>query len=113
MYYLFVVVLDGCMYSMNCVKLLDSNNIKYKKLLVLQNEKEMYKTPEINTFPQIYLKKKPADDSLLFGGYTDIKEFTDIFKNKKYNEKNIINFLSKKPLWNKKSLLRLIEIINI
>jgi len=36
MYYLFIVILEGCPYSMSVIKLLDSFKIKYKYL----NEKE-------------------------------------------------------------------------
>lgn len=113
MYYLFVVVLEGCPFSMNAVKLLKKYNINFKHLKVTSNDKDKYKTSEIQTFPQIYLKKKRTEDSLLLGGYTDLKKFFDIFINKKYDEKKVIEFQKKYLLWNKHSVLRLIELINI
>ena len=113
MYYLFIVVLDGCGYSQAAIELLNNYNIKYKSLKINQEEKSKYITSEINTFPQVYLKKNKTNDSLLLGGYTNLNEFCELFKNKKYDEKNIINFNKKYPFWNKKSILRLIEIINL
>jgi hypothetical protein len=51
-------------------------------------------------------------ENLLLGGYSNLKEFTDIFINQEYNEENILKFHNKYKLWNKKSILRLLEIIN-
>ena len=112
MYYLFVVTLENCPYSTAALDLLNSFKIKYKHLKVNGNEKEKFKTVEINTFPQIYLKKNITNDSLLLGGYNNLKEFVDIFINKKYNEPKIVEFQKKHQLWHKKPILRLIEIIN-
>jgi glutaredoxin len=112
MYYLFVVTLEDCPYSMAAIDLLNSFKIKYKHLKVNKNEKEKFKTVEINTFPQIYLKKNKTNDSLLLGGYNNLKEFVDTFINQKYDEKKILEFQNKYQLWHKKPILRLIEIIN-
>jgi glutaredoxin len=112
MYYLFVVTLEDCPYSMAAIDLLNSFKIKYKHLKVNRNEKEKFKTVEINTFPQIYLKKNKTNDSLLLGGYSNLKEFVDTFINQKYDEKKILQFQNKYLLWHKKPILRLIEIIN-
>jgi len=111
MYYLFIVVLENCPYSISAIELLNSFKIKYKILNVKRTDKEKYKTNEIDTYPQIYLKKTPSNDSLLLGGYSNLKEFIDTFINKEYNEKNITIF-NKKYLWNKKAILRLIEILH-
>jgi len=111
MYYLFIVVLEGCGYSQGAIELLNNYKIKYKTIKINQEEKNKYITPEINTFPQVYLKKNKTKDSLLLGGYTDLKYFCDMFRHTPYNEKNIINFNKKYSFWNKKSILRLIEII--
>jgi len=111
MYYLFIVVLENCPYSIATVELLNSFKIKYKILNVERNDKEKYKTNEIDTYPQIYLKKTPSYDSLLLGGYSNLKEFIDTFINQEYNEKNI-NVFNKKYSWNKKAILRLIEILH-
>jgi glutaredoxin len=110
MYYLYIITLEDCSYSVAAIDLLNSLNIKYKRLKVNEINKEKYKTEEINTFPQIYLKKK--NDTLLLGGYNNLKEFIDIFINQKYNKKKILKFHNKYKLWNKKSILRLLEIIN-
>jgi len=112
MYYIFIVLLEGCPYCEATKDLLNNYNIKYKSIKINQNEKDKYVTSEINTFPQVYLKKTKTNDTLLLGGYTDLKSFCDIFINKKYNEKNIEDFNKKYSLWNKRSILRLIEIIN-
>ena len=113
MYYLFVVTLEDCPYSMAALDLLNSFKIKYKHLKVNRNEKEKFKTVEINTFPQIYLKKTKTNDSLLLGGYSNLKEFVDTFINQKYDEKKILQFQNKYQLWHKKPILRLIELFNL
>jgi glutaredoxin len=109
MYYLYIITLESCPYSIAALELLDSLNIKYKQLKVTDLNKKKYKTEEINTFPQIYLVKN--NKKLLLGGYSDLKKFIDIFKNKKYNKQNILNFENEYKLWNRKSILRLLEII--
>ena len=113
MYYLFIVVLEHCPYSINAVQLLDKHKIKYKKLTINSDDKEKYKTSEIQTFPQIYLKKTPSNDSLLLGGFDDLKLFMNMFVGKEYSEINIKEFQSKYTFWSKKPILKLIEIINI
>jgi len=112
MYYLFIVVLENCGYSKAAIELLDNYKIKYKSIIIKQEEKSKYITNEINTFPQVYLKKNKTNDSLLLGGYSNLNEFVQLFKNHKYDEKKINDFIKKYPFWNKKSILRLIEIIN-
>ena len=109
MYYLYIITLENCPYSIAALKLLDSLNIKYKHLIVNQTNKEKYKTEEINTFPQIYLVKD--DTKLLLGGYSDLKEFIDKFINQIYNKETFLKFQNKYKLWKKKSILRLLEII--
>jgi glutaredoxin-related protein len=116
MYYLYIITLEDCPYSIAAIDLLNSLKIKYKRLKVNQKNKEKYKTKEIDTFPQIYIvkdkKKLLLGENLLLGGYSNLKEFTDIFINQEYNEENILKFHNKYKLWNKKSILRLLEIIN-
>ena len=109
MYYLYIITLEDCPYSIAALKLLDSLNIKYKHLIVNRINKEKYKTEEINTFPQIYLVKD--DKKLLLGGYSDLKEFIDKFINQIYNKETFLKFQQKYKLWNKKLILRLLEII--
>ena len=110
MYNVYIITLEDCPYSIAAIDLLNSLNIKYKHLKVNRINKEKYKTKEINTFPQIYLKKK--NNALLLGGYSNLKEFIDIFINQEYNEEIILKYHNKYKLWNKKSILRLLEIIN-
>ena len=112
MYYLFVVVLESCPYSESAIELLESHKIKFKSLKVSRSEKNKYVTNEISTFPQVYLKKSNNNDSLLLGGYTDLKKFFDTFINVNYNVKNVDKFNKEYPLWNKHSILRFIELIN-
>lgn len=109
MYYLYIITLEDCPYSIAALKLLDSLNIEYKHLIVNRINKEKYKTEEINTFPQIYLVKD--DKKLLLGGYSDLKEFIDKFINQIYNKETFLKFQQKYKLWNKKLILRLLEII--
>ena len=109
MYYLYIITLKECLYSAYAIELLDSLNIKYKQLKVTNLNKKKYKTKEINTFPQIYLVKDGT--KLLLGGYSDLNEFINLFIKQKYNNKTILKFQEKYKLWNKKLILRLLEII--
>jgi len=109
MYYLYIITLEDCPFSIAALELLDSLNIKYKHLIVSQTNKEKYKTKEIDTFPQIYFVK--YDKKLLLGGYSDLNKFINLFIKQKYNNKTILKFQQKYKLWNKKLILRLLEII--
>jgi hypothetical protein len=111
MYTLFCVVLKDCSYSNSAIQLLNSYNVKYKKILITRDDAEKYKMPEINTFPKIYLKKK--SQTLLLGGFTELKEFLDTFINQKYDENKVNTYKNKYAIWNKHSILRLIELINL
>ena len=111
-YYLKVILLKECPYSIAADKLLDSNNIHPKKIWVDYNDKEKFITNEYQMFPQIYLRKHGYPNNLLLGGYTDLKEFIETFKNTKLNDTDINNFLNKKKNWSKKSTLRFIQFIN-
>jgi len=113
MYFIYAIILENCPYSEAALELLTKENINFKSLKITFLEKEKYKTDSISTFPQIYLKKSRNNDTLLLGGYTDLKNFMDTFINKKYDEKNVEEFQKKYNLWNKHSVLRLIELINI
>jgi glutaredoxin len=113
MYYLFIVVLENCPYSEAAVELLKKNKTNFKSLKISLSDKDKYKTDEIKTFPQVYLKKTRNNDTLLLGGYTDLQKFFEAFINKKYNEKKVIEFQKNYLLWNKHAVLRLIELINL
>ena len=113
MYYIFIVFLQNCPYSESAVALLEKNKINFKSLKILSSDKDKYKTDEIKTFPQIYLKKTRNSDTLLLGGFSDLKIFFENFMDKKYDANKVIEFQKKYLLWNKHSILRLIELINL
>ena len=93
-YYLQSVILQNCPYGNATSELLDKHpNIKQKSIIVNNNNKENYKTDQISTFPQIYLKKKNKSGSLLIGGYSDLKELFDLFHNKTYSNDKIKQFM--------------------
>jgi len=110
-YYINAIILNNCPYSLNAQRLLKNNNINHKIINVDNNNKNNYKTDKINTFPQIYLKHKNREGSILLGGYTELNNFINEFKNTKYNIDKINYFINKNN-WNKKATLRLIELIN-
>jgi glutaredoxin len=111
-YYFEIVALQNCPYSIAGIELLKDNKIKNTLISVNQENKDKYKTEEIQTFPQIYLKKENRDGSVLIGGYNDIKEFVDNFKNQHYDENKINIFLNKHKNLNRKNILRIIELFN-
>jgi len=111
-YYLYCVILNNCPYSQAAYELLNSyKNIKKDFTFIERSEMENYKTDLINTFPQIYLKRYNTNGTKLIGGYTEFKNIIDTFKNK-IDKESIKNFIKNNSSWNKKSLLRLIELIN-
>jgi len=111
-YYLQLVVLENCPYSNAALELVKPLENKTNIIKVNQTNKENYKTNDISSFPQIYLKKYNSNGSLLLGGYTDLKSFYETFQNQPYSEKNVNEFLKKYNKWSKKSTLRLIQLIN-
>ena len=111
MYYLDVISLEGCPYSMNTEKIMEKNNIRNNLVKVNRSEKESYKNENIRTFPQIYLKKYNSSGSVLLGGNNDLEEIISLRGNnlevqKKHLEKKY-NKISKKII------LRIIELINV
>ena len=93
MYYFKLVSLQGCPYSKASEDLFSNNNITHELVKVQQSEKAKFKSENINTFPQIYLKKKHSNGSLLIGGYDDIKEYYDLVNSTNDNiDKIIVNF---------------------
>ena len=110
-YYINAIILNGCSYSLNPQQLLESNNINHKIINVDHSNKNNFKTDKISSFPQIYLKHKNKNGSILLGGYTELNNFINDFKNSKYDINKINNFINKNN-WNKKATLRLIELIN-
>jgi len=113
-YYLHAVILVGCPYSAAAQELLkNKSNIKTKFTFVNYENKENYKTEEIKTFPQIYLKKNNSNGSLLIGGYDKLKNIFETYYKEKYSLDKINNYIKDNNNWSKKSLLRLIELINL
>lgn len=113
-YYLFIVALKHCPYSEAAIDLVKKHNISHDILIVTADDKDKYKTEEISTFPQVYLKKHGSYGSLLLGGFSDlefahnfIKTITNENLEQKYNE------FGKKKNWNKKQFYRLVELFKI
>jgi len=114
-YYLYSIVLENCPYSNAARKMLESHsnsNINKHIKTVNSTNKDDYKTSEIHTFPQIYLKRNGHNGSLLIGGYTDLQEIFNLFHKKKYSSETVNKFIEKNKKWSKKSLLRFISLIN-
>lgn len=59
--------LEYCPYSRNAEELFKKSSAKYNVINVKQEEKNMYKTSFINTFPQIYYEE------VLIGGLSELK----------------------------------------
>jgi glutaredoxin len=110
-YFLKIILLENCPYSIALDKLIKNNNIPNNSIWVNQTQKNNYKTDQIDTFPQIYLNKMNNKDNLLFGGYDDFSDFFSQFKSQKLSDDKI-NFYMKKLQWSKKAVLRLIQLIN-
>lgn len=113
MYYLDVISLEGCPYSTAAEELLNLKKVNFKLTKVKYNEKEMYKSEEISTFPQIYLKKKNSSGKLLIGGYEDLKEIYNKITTSRTIDL-IVNSLGKLlgNNFNKKIILRLVELLS-
>ena len=111
-YYINAILLKDCSYSNAAGELLKNYKIKNKIEVVTSENKEKFKLENYDTYPQIFLKKEYSNDSLLLGGYSDLNEFVNTFKNNKYDENNITQFRNKYNWWSKKAVLRFIELIN-
>ena len=111
-YYIYAILLKGCSYSNKAYELLLNHKIKHKLEIVEDSNKEKFKMENYNTFPQLFLKKNDSIESLFLGGFNDLNEFINTFKNNQYNEENINNFQNKYNWWSKKAVLRSIQLIN-
>jgi glutaredoxin len=107
-YYLHVVALNECSYSMDTVKLLDELKIKYTVQYVEEHNKEKFKLENYFTFPQIFLRKSNSVESLFFGGYSDLINLINTFKDKKYNQTDIDKFKKKYKQLSNIAVLKLI-----
>jgi hypothetical protein len=110
-YYIKVILLEGCPYSIAANNLIYTHGISGQIINVTSTNKDQFKTDIITTFPQIYLCKSNSNGTQLLGGYTDFSEFVTTFKGNRYNEEHI-NIFMKKYSWSKKATLRLIQLIN-
>lgn len=110
-YIIKIILLKGCYYSNLAKQLLLNNNLPCKIIEVDYENKNLYKTDKIQTYPQIYLIKKNSIGNLLLGGCNDLEFIIKTFKNVEYNINNVNNFIEKYK-WSKKATLRLIELIN-
>jgi hypothetical protein len=115
-YYLYAVILKNCPYSTAGHELINSFNHIEKKFSIIQaREKDKYKTEYINTFPQIYLKRHNTNGTQLIGGYSEFKSIVETFYHNTDNlniENKVNDFLKENSSWNKKSFLRLIELLH-
>jgi glutaredoxin len=107
------IILEDCPYSMALVELLENNEISFTKIIVKRVDKEKYKTPQISTFPQLYL------DNILIGGYDTSKEIFDKINNSDDldNLKKELNIyfknINKQDSFSNKKILRLIKLFLI
>jgi len=111
-YYLQAVILENCPYSNAATKLLKNNQSNTHFTIINNTNKDNYKTKDIDTFPQIYLKRYNKNGSLLIGGYTNLEELFNLFYKKNYSNENITNFIDNNNKWSRKPLLRFINLIN-
>ena len=76
-------VLETCPYCNNAIKILKENKIKYKTIIVENNEesKNFYKKQNnMNTFPQIFMQMD-KDNYMKVGGYDNLMETLENCKN--------------------------------
>ena len=115
MYYFKLISLIDCPFSESANSLFKDNKIQHELTLVNREEKDKFKTNEISTYPQIYLKKKHSSGSVLIGGYDTIKEYFDFVRNNNNNSNALDKLKNKISKSNKniseKSILRLIELL--
>lgn len=111
MYYIHTVLLDGCQYSISAKNLLDKYNINYKATNVNHTNKDLFKTDNLQTFPQIFLKKHNNNGSVLLGGYSNLNDLFGMFYKQKLDN-NKLSLVQNKYNMSKKAVLRLISLIN-
>ena len=74
--------LEGCYYSQTAEQLLTQYGIKHKVYPVSQKNKNIYKKKnKMNTFPQIFLKKRINNKmkTIKIGGCDDLKSLLEIY----------------------------------
>lgn len=110
-YYIKIICLENCNYSINAINILKSLNISHKIIYVDDKSKELYKNNLIFTYPQIYLKKKNSKGNLLLGGYEDLVYSITNLNHTNLTKLKIKEFINKYK-WSKKSTLRFIQLLN-
>lgn len=113
-YFLKIIALVNCAYSKKALDLLIKNKIEHESIIIDNEDKDKFKTNNINTYPQIYLMRKNTNGHLLLGGYDKLNNFINIFKNIKDKEKLLEekkNFINNNINWSEKATLRLINLI--
>ena len=113
-YYLHLISLANCPYSNLVEELLKNHNYNFKLTSITANLKDNWKTDEINTFPQVYLKRKNSKGSVLLGGYDKMNIIHNIISSitDKNLKENIKKLQKMYPLLSYKSCLRLIKLKN-
>lgn len=109
-YFLQINSLIGCPYSIQVEELIKNTNIPHNITKISFEDKNKFKNENIQTFPQIYLKKDNSQGQLLLGGNSD---FMEIYNNRKKNLNIQMDILNNKyPDFGKKTKLRIIELLN-
>jgi len=111
MYYIHAVLLEGCAYSINAESLLRQYNIKYRSTVLDNTNKDKFKSTQLSTFPQIFLKKHNSNGSQYIGGYDELDELFRTFYKQRLVDSNIIRIQNKYKI-SRKATLRLVELIN-
>jgi glutaredoxin len=111
MYYIHTVLLENCSFSTSAKNLLDKYNIKYTNTIVNQSNKDKFKTDKLQTFPQVFFKKKNNNGALYLGGYNELDELFRMFYKQSLHSSNLLLVQNKYKI-SKKAGLRLIELIN-
>jgi len=110
-YYIKIICLENCSFSLNALNILKSLNIPHKVYYIDTNSKELYKNNLLSTYPQIFLKKRNSKGNLLLGGHDDLVYAISTLKNNELNKNNIKEFINKYK-WSNKSVLRFIQLLN-
>ena len=85
-------ILKDCYYSSMANDLLKKNKIKFKKIIVPQDEtikSKVKKMNKMNTFPQILFQENNNSKKIKIGGYDDLCNYIEIkndIKDQKLNK---------------------------
>ena len=110
-YFIKIIILENCPYSIKAHDLLKSRNINHRYVMVSHSNKELYKTNKIETFPQIYLNKKNSNGNLLLGGCSDLEYAINKLSNK-LTDNIISEFTNKYPNWAKNAIKKIYKLFN-